>query len=407
MLTSQSVKLFNSRKTITTEQPKLIILPGTVHGLGGAIISLVSLLKGLENLGQLEQVCVMIYADSLMEKALVKAGLACCLVRISATTTPQYLRRALRWILQQPNDWPLLLENCSQRQALLPMMLYCFPLNLQRRPIYLMFRDLASSYHPLGGIARKLTFMSLNVKAICNSQFTAQTISQRYVHDVKGVLLPSVDLNKFSTQTSQSPPPLLQPILRTGKRLMLTVSRITRPNMVNDKNLRIIPAILAELKRQGHDYYGVIVGQDSSPDQEYSQVLTKIAQDLGVDNRFQILPPDFQIEAYYQHADVLVTLAPREPFGRTVVEAIACGLPVVGSNTGGISEILSNFAPEWTVDAFDATAAANAVIRLTNDPNIPAKLVQGQAWIRECCSVDNTARTLMNIVGLTGEENNG
>jgi len=404
MVKSQPYPLLNSH--FRTAQSKLIILPGSPHALGGTLISLVATIKGFERCNKVDQLNVLTYTGSLMEKALVQAGFEHCLVPISATSKPQYLRRALHWVTQQPHDWPLLLENCVQRNALLPLLLYSLSLRRQRRRVYLLFRDLATSYNQLGYIARKLTFMSLGVQAICNSHFTAQQISQRYTRQVKGILYPSVDLDQFNPQTSEdsTPPPALQPIVQTEKRLMLTVSRINKPGIVNDKNLRIIPAILAALKHRGYDYYGVIVGPDKSPNQERSRVLEEIAQDLGVADRFKILPPDFKIEAYYQHADVLVTLAPREPFGRTVVEAIACGLPVIGSNTGGISEILSQIAPEWTVPPDDPVAAAKAIIHLENDPDLSEKLARGQRWVQDHCSMVNSAKTLMDIVGLTRME---
>jgi glycosyltransferase involved in cell wall biosynthesis len=112
------------------------------------------------------------------------------------------------------------------------------------------------------------------------------------------------------------------------------------------------------------------------------------------------LPPSFAIEQYYKYADVMVTLAPREPFGRVVVEAIACGVPVVGSQTGGIGEILHHFAPEWTVDPNDPVAVAEAIVRITADPNTPNILAQGKSWVKTQCSVESYARRIMEITGI-------
>lgn len=382
---------------------KLIILPGSRHVLGGTLISLMMLVKGFDLCCKVDRLCVLVYAGSLMEEQLVQAGLKHYLVSISATNKSEFLRQALQWVKQQPTDWPLLLENCVQRNILWPMLRYGFPLRLQQRPVYLLFRDLAISYNFLGYVARKLTFISLGVRAICNSHFTAQHIRQRYVRQIQGIVYPSVDLTQFNAQPRPgSPPPELQSILQTDKRVMLTVSRINEPGIVNDKNLRIIPAILSVLKQRGDDYYGVVVGQDQSPNQEYSRALERQAQELGVGDRFKILPPSFQVENYYKHADVLVTLAPREPFGRTVVEAIACGLPVIGSNQGGIGEILSQIAPEWMVDPHDPVRAADAIMQLTHSPDVAQRLTQGQAWIHDHCSLRQSAMALMEIVGLSG-----
>lgn len=97
----------------------------------------------------------------------------------------------------------------------------------------------------------------------------------------------------------------------------------------------------------------------------------------------------------------MITLAPREPFGRTVVEAIACGVPVVGSQTGGIGEILHHFAPEWTVDPNDPVAAAEAIVHIAADPNTPNILAKGRHWVETHCSTVGYARKIMEITGLT------
>ncbi len=396
-----------------TGESKLIILPGSPHVLGGTLISLLMLVQGFRECGQLHRLLVLVQAGSLMEETIVQAGLGHCLVPITGTTKVEYLRRSLHWVTQQPRHYPLLLENCVQRDALLPMLEKSVALRFQQRPVYLLFRDLATSHNLLGTFARSLTFRSLGIQAIGNSHFTAQQISQRYTRPVIGVLYPAVDLDRFKPEEMQSQAPqsqasrsqmpsALQPIVRSGRRLMLTVSRISKPGIVNDKNLRIIPAVLAELQRRGEDYAAVIVGQDRSLNHERSQFLRHIAEDAGVADRFHILPPDLHITAYYHHADVLVSLAPREPFGRTIVEAVASGLPVVGSNTGGIREILSNFAPDWMVDPHDPIAAAEAILRVVTSPTTPHRLAEGQTWVRDHCAIHSTVQALMTIVGLAG-----
>ena len=132
----------------------------------------------------------------------------------------------------------------------------------------------------------------------------------------------------------------------------------------------------------------------------YTRTLLELAEQLAVSERLTILPPTFAIEDYYQYADVVVTLAPREPFGRTVVEAIACGVPVVGSNTGGIGEILSNFATEWAVEPTDPIAAAEAIVRLETAPNTLNLLAQAQQWVEAHCSPVEYAKKMIEIVNL-------
>ncbi|MES1021690.1 glycosyltransferase family 4 protein [Gloeocapsa sp. BRSZ] len=380
---------------------KLLVVPIFHDALGGATVSLSTTIKGFQQCGALDQLCVLLRSDSLMEQYLTQAGYAACLHRISEQGSRQFMKQALHWVNQQPPDWPLLLENCVARYVLPTMMLAAPKLRLSRRPIYIVFRDLASSPHPLGGLVRKFTLASLSPRAICNSHFTAKHIC-KLVPRIEDVLYPPIDLERFNNRPSVNPPPQnLQPILNSGARIILTPSRISKSeDNVNDKNLRSLLLVLAQLKSAGQHYHSIVIGQDTSFEQQNTRALLDQAQELGVADRFTILPPVFAIEDYYKYADVVVTLAPREPFGRTVVEAIACGVPVVGSQTGGIGEILTNFAPAWTVNPYDPVAAAETIVQIARTPTTSKLLAQGQRWVEAHCSVTSYARKIMEITGL-------
>jgi glycosyltransferase involved in cell wall biosynthesis len=272
-------------------------------------------------------------------------------------------------------------------------------LRLSKRPVYHMFRDQALSFNPLGNLIRNFAFACLSPHIFCNSQFTAAGVNGR-LGKVEAILYPPVDPSQFSdSPPAVSPPKPLLPILQTGARIMLTPSRISQPNQVNDKNLRALLPLLAHLKATGHNYHGVVIGQDTSPGQLQTRLLLHQADCWRVADRFTVLPPTFEIQEYYKYADIVVTLAPREPFGRTVVEAIACGVPVIGSKTGGIGEILHHFAPEWAVDPNDPVAAASAVIHTVNNPNNPNVLTKGKYWLEEHCSAMDYARRLLEMIG--------
>lgn len=76
--------------------------------------------------------------------------------------------------------------------------------------------------------------------------------------------------------------------------------------------------------------------------EEYKQSLKQIAIDLGVENYVEFLGHLSNPTPVYQVSDL--TVVPSlwsEPFGRVVIESMACGTPVVGSRIGGIPEILT------------------------------------------------------------------
>lgn len=99
------------------------------------------------------------------------------------------------------------------------------------------------------------------------------------------------------------------------------------------------------------------------------------AASLGLKKRVTFLPPRSAAEMVecYWNVDVLVlpsqtTKVWKEQFGRVLVEAMACGLPVVGSDSGAIPEVIGNAGllfPEG-----DAKALSRCFSRLADSPGL-------------------------------------
>ena len=64
---------------------------------------------------------------------------------------------------------------------------------------------------------------------------------------------------------------------------------------------------------------------------------------------------------------VFVNATPGENFGLTIVEAAACGLPVIASPTGGPKEILEHCENGLLVDVEDPAAIADALKKIIAD----------------------------------------
>jgi glycosyltransferase involved in cell wall biosynthesis len=123
------------------------------------------------------------------------------------------------------------------------------------------------------------------------------------------------------------------------------------------------------LRQQGHPARLTIAGEFRWPGGEKD--VARCIHDLGLDNFVSLRPPFTQNEApsIYQNAHVLVHGKDKDPCPTVPIEAMACGLPVVGLDSGGMPELVASSAgrlvpvPQtWTADhAADPADLAKAV----------------------------------------------
>jgi glycosyltransferase involved in cell wall biosynthesis len=67
-------------------------------------------------------------------------------------------------------------------------------------------------------------------------------------------------------------------------------------------------------------------------------------------------------------ADLLVHASVKEQFGQVLVEAMACGLPVVAVDRGGPAAIVDDPRTGWLVEPDDVEALVAAMVEAVNDP---------------------------------------
>jgi glycosyltransferase involved in cell wall biosynthesis len=77
---------------------------------------------------------------------------------------------------------------------------------------------------------------------------------------------------------------------------------------------------------------------------------------------------DRLLSMIYSAADLFVIPSSMENFAQTAVQALACGTPVIGSDVGGIPEIVRPGITGLLAPPHDATALGAAITALLNDP---------------------------------------
>jgi glycosyltransferase involved in cell wall biosynthesis len=90
--------------------------------------------------------------------------------------------------------------------------------------------------------------------------------------------------------------------------------------------------------------------------------------------------PRAQVPALIRSADVVVCTPWYEPFGITPLEAMACGVPVVASEVGGLTDSVVHGTTGLLIPACDPAALATAAGTLLGDPAMRAAF--GEAGAR-------------------------
>lgn len=80
------------------------------------------------------------------------------------------------------------------------------------------------------------------------------------------------------------------------------------------------------------------------------------------------------IESYYNAIDVFVLPARIEEFGRVVLEAMGCGLPILTTDKVGAAELLTGEARKYVVPSHNVEAVRDALIELINDSELRKRL---------------------------------
>jgi glycosyltransferase involved in cell wall biosynthesis len=136
------------------------------------------------------------------------------------------------------------------------------------------------------------------------------------------------------------------------------------------KNLCTILQTISHLKDKKLPIHFLKAGSDFTEEQK-----KYIEEDGLADYISYIGKPDKQsLVEIYNAADILIAPSLHEGFGITILEAMACGTPVITSNTSALPEVAGNAGV--LVEPQDSQAIADAVCQLHANPNYNQELVE-------------------------------
>lgn len=111
----------------------------------------------------------------------------------------------------------------------------------------------------------------------------------------------------------------------------------------------------------------VIAGEDQSPRREYRAHLERLVRELQLQTRVHFTGWLEDVAALLPALDIFVSSSRVEPFGLVMVEAMAAGLPVVATATGGAREIVEDGVTGKLVIPEDWHSLSEAISSLLTD----------------------------------------
>ena len=127
-------------------------------------------------------------------------------------------------------------------------------------------------------------------------------------------------------------------------------------------------------------------------------MLRNLAASLGIASQVYIAGFRYPVEQWIAGMDVLVATSEWEAFGRTLVEAMALGTPVVASRAGGHVEIIDDGRTGLLVSPNDPDAFATAAYRVLTDVALAGRLTEeGRKGALDRYSLENHVRRVTAI----------
>ena len=159
------------------------------------------------------------------------------------------------------------------------------------------------------------------------------------------------------------------------------------------KNFGRLVESLGRLRAEGHDLHLVIVGGTGWLSEPFHAEL----RDSGLRDVVHLVgyAEDKDLPALYSAATVFAFPSLYEGFGFPVLEAMACGVPVVTSNLSSLPEVAGDAA--LLVDPYDVAALSDALGRIVLDSALRHRLVQAGHRQAERFTWQRAARELLNV----------
>lgn len=105
-------------------------------------------------------------------------------------------------------------------------------------------------------------------------------------------------------------------------------------------------------------------------------VVCRLVKELGLNGDVRFLGKQDKLEELYSISDVMMLLSEKESFGLVLLEAMACGVPCIGTAIGGIPEVIEDGKTGFLCPLGDVEEAARRTLMLLTDRRLHQEMAR-------------------------------
>ncbi|WP_262411038.1 glycosyltransferase family 4 protein [Escherichia albertii] len=242
---------------------------------------------------------------------------------------------------------------------------------------------------------RKIKMFSLNymsdVIVVPSWKIRSRLIHERCKQLVV-VIPPGVDFSVLRQQADMALPTHINVWLNCRESAPVIVQAAM---IYPEKGVHFMLNVLHCLRQKGLSFYWLIAGSGS---REHENLLKEEIKNLNMEDCVLMCGALTPVAPLYRIASLLVMPSECEAFDPTIVEATACGVPVMASSTGGITEIIQNGRTGTLISQNDKMAWINALENFLIAPEFAQKVaICANEDIKLRHNIDGSARKLIEL----------
>ena len=203
--------------------------------------------------------------------------------------------------------------------------------------------------------------LGIQTEKFCRKYASAIIVPSQYFKDivVERNILPSIKV--VVSPSGGINPDIFFPLDCKNYNSILHIGYVGRLEI--DKGIKDFLLTCDRLNQENLKFKATIIGYGSYYDEmdcfiEKNNLKSKITVIQGI--------PQTMLGNYYRCMDLLIFSSSRESLGLTGIEAMACGVPVIGSNVGGIASYVENGENGWLVPVHNVEKIIDCIHKYMN-----------------------------------------